>query len=351
VSPPHPEPPDEIVVLARQRTGARATHDWVRADGLRAEIEAAGWKVIDRGTAFRLEPAAPPTVEDEGVVRYGAASAVPSVLEEPPSSRFSVELVADDWPDDLARMLTGLRAHAPGGTQVVIVANDPSPEQAARLAPGTPDLGTIAGAEPEVIWTSERLGPAAARNVGLRRARGAIIVLADTSIEPAGDALGPLEAVLDDPGVAVTGAFGFVSSDLRRFQDAPGPSVDAVELDWAAFRRDEYIALGPLDEKLTSDRNLATWWSLVLRAGPQDEPTPRGAVRLDLPLVRHAGRASSTLPEVQRERRAKRDFYRVLDQFRHRRDLLSGTASGATNPPQGGAPLEDGSRPRDVGED
>lgn len=332
MSPPLPEPPDEIVAIARQRTGARATHDWVRADALRAEIEAAGWKVIDRGTAFRLEPAAPPTIEEEGVVRYGAASAVPSVLEEPASARFSVQLVADDWPDDLARLLAGLRMHAPGDTQVVIVANDPLPEQAARLAPGTPDLAVIAGAEPEVIWTSERLGPAAARNVGLRRARGAIVVLADTSIEPIGDALNPLETALDDPGVAVAGAVGFVSSDLRRFQDAPGPAVDAVELDWAAFRRDDYLALGPLDEKLTSDQGLATWWSLVLRAGPEDEPPPRRAVRLDLPLLRHAGRASSALPDAERDRRAMRDFYRVLDRFRHRRDLLSGTAS-ATNPP------------------
>ena len=335
MSPPHPEPPDEIVALARQRTGARATHDWARADALRAEIEAAGWKVIDRGTAFRLEPAAPPTLEQEGVVRYGAASAVPSVLEEPPRARFSVQLVADDWPDDLARSLAGLRAHAPGGTQIVIVANDPSPEQTARLAPGTPDLAAIAGAEPEVIWTSERLGPAAARNVGLRRARGAIIVFADTSIEPVGDALGPLGAALDDPDVAVAGAFGFVSSDLRRFQDAPGPAVDAVELDWAAFRRDDCVALGPLDEKLTSERSLNTWWSLVLRAGLRDGPPPRGAVRLDLPLVRHAGRPSSTLPEAERDRRARRDFYRILEGFRHRPDLLSGTASGATSRPAG----------------
>ncbi len=351
MSPPRPEPPDEIVALARQRTGARATHDWARADALRAEIEAAGWKVIDRGTAFRLEPAAPPTIEDEGVVRYGAASAVPSLLEEPPSARFSVELVADDWPEDLARMLAGLRVHAPGGAHVVIVANDPSPEQAARLAPGTPDLAAIAGWAPEVIWTSERLGPAAARNVGLRRARGAIVVLADTSIEPAGDALGPLEDVLDDASVAVTGAFGFVSSDLRRFQDAPGPAVDAVELDWAAFRRDDYLALGPLDEKLTSDRNLATWWSLALRAGPEDGPPPRGAVRLELPLVRHARRDSSTLPEAQRERRAKRDFYRVLDRFRHRGDLLSGPASGAASSPAEATRPGDGPRLRAGGEE
>jgi len=56
-----PAPPTEVVALARARAEARADGDWPRADGLRAEIEAAGWKVVDAGTAFRLEPATPPT--------------------------------------------------------------------------------------------------------------------------------------------------------------------------------------------------------------------------------------------------------------------------------------------------
>lgn len=324
-----PEPPDEVVATARARAAARAAHDWPRADALRAEIEAAGWKVVDGGTAFRLEPAAPPTIQDEDLVRYGSAVAVPSVLVEPATARFTVELVADDWPDDLARMLAGLRAHAPMGTQVVIVANNPSRDQAARLETGSPDLTPIAGTAPEVVWTSERLGHAAARNVGLRRAAGAIVVLADTSIEPAGDPLSPLEIALADPAVAVAGGFGLVSADLRRFEDAAGPDVDAIELYWLAFRRDDHAALGPLDEKFASSRNLDIWWSLVLRAGDDPDAPPRAARRLDLPLARHEHRGWASLPEDQRDRLSKRNFYRVLDRFRDRRDLLSGTTGGA----------------------
>jgi hypothetical protein len=328
-----PEPPSAILAAARARAAARAARDWPRADTLRAEIEAAGWKVIDRGTDFVLEPAAQPTVEDEGVVRYGAAAAVPSVLDEPPSARFTVELVADDWPADLARMLSALRSHAPAGTQVVIVANDPSPEQAARLAPGALDRSPVAGAVPEIIWTSGRLGHAAALNVGLRRARGEIVILADTSIEPTADALGPLADALADPAVAVAGGFGLVSADLRRFAAGPGPAVDAVELPWLAFRRADYRALGPLDEKFTFYRNLDIWWSLVLRAGAADGAPPRGAIRLDLPLVRHAHRGWTTLSDADRDRLARRNFYRVLDRFRARRDLLSGVPVGG--PPAG----------------
>ena len=323
----HPEPPDEVVALARDRAAARATRDWPRADALKAEIEAAGWKVVDGGTAFRLEPAVPPTVEAGRIVRYGAAAAVPSALEEPATARFTVELLADDWPYDVARMLAGLRAHAPAGTQVVIVANDPTPDQAARLAVGSPDLAPVAGTDPEVVWTSARLGHAAAWNVGIRRSVGAIVVLADASIEPTGDSLTPLETALADPRVAVAGGFGLVSADLRHFEDAAGPDVDAIKLDWLAFRRADFAVLGPLDEKFAFHRHLDVWWSLVLRAGAGDgHEAPRAARRLDLPLVRHAHRGWASLPEDERDRLSRRNFYRVLDRFRDRPDLRSGVS-------------------------
>ena len=330
MSNPHREAPADVRALAHQRSAARTSHDWALADALRAEIEAAGWKVIDRGTGFALQPAAPPTVEEDGYVRYGAAAAVPSVLDEPPTAGFTVELVADDWPDDLARMLAGLRAHAPAGSHVLVVANNPSPEQASRLAPGGSDVAPIAGLEPEIVWTSERLGHAAARNVGLRRARGAIVVLADTSVEPSGDALTPLAEALADPAVAVAGGFGLVSSDLRRFEDGEDPAVDAVTLDWLAFRRSDGAALGPLDEKFVYVGSLDIWWSLVLRAGADPETPARGARRLDLPLERHPHRGWASLSGDQRDRLSKRNFYRVLERFRDRPDLLSGARAGAT---------------------
>ena len=325
---PSPTPPAEIEALARERAAARADREYARADALRAEIEAAGWRVVDHGTAYRLEPAAPPTIEAVGVVRYGSAAAVPSVLDVPTTAPFTVLLLADDWPDDLARTLGGLRAHAPAGTQVVIVANDPSPAQAARLTPGSADLEPVAGSVPELLWTSARLGHAAALNAGLRRACGALVVLADTSVEATGDALTPLTGALADPGVAVAGGFGIASPDLRHFAEAAGPDVDAIEAYWLAFRREDILALGPLDEKFVFYRNLDIWWSLVLRAGAHPDQPPRRALRLDLPLVRHEHRGWTSLPAAERDRLSKRNFYRVLDRFRDRTDLLSGSSTG-----------------------
>jgi hypothetical protein len=333
VTPDASTPPDEVETLARERASARASHDFARADLLKASIEAAGWRVTDRGTAYRLDPAAPPTIEAVGVVRHGSAETVPSLIDEPASARFTVLLVADERPDDLARILDGLRAHAPGGTQVVIVANDPSPDQAGRLVQGTPDLAPVAGAEPELVWTSARLGHAVALNAGLRRARGEVIVLAEADVEVAGDALTPLAAALADPSVAVAGGFGLAGPDLRHLADAAGHDVDAIDGRWLAFRRSEVATLGPLDEKFIVERWLDTWWSLVLRAGPDPDADelPRRAVRMDLPLVIHE-RAAADSPHVadspapaERDRLARRNFYRVLERFRGRADLLSGS--------------------------
>jgi GT2 family glycosyltransferase len=323
----------EVVALAADRAEARAARDWARADELRAAIESSGWKVVDNGTHFNLRRAAPPDLVEGGDVRYGAAASVPSALAAPATAAFTVELLADEWPTDLARCLAGLRANAPSGTQVVVVANGPDAAQAERLRAGGPDIEPIGGLDVEIVRTSARLGHAAARNVGLRRARGAIVVLADSSVEVTGDALTPLAEVLADPAVAAAGGFGIVSADLRRFDDAPGPEVDAVEGRWLAFRRDDLVRLGPLDEKFTFYRYLDIWWSLVLRAG-DGASLPRRAVRVPLPLTRHEHRGSASLSDQQRDRLSRRNSYRVLDAFRDQPDLLlSGGLSPDAAPP------------------
>ena len=89
--------------------------------------------------------------------------------------------------------------------------------------------GGTGGLTTEVVWTSERLGQAAAINAGVRRANGPVVILLDTSVEPTGDFVTPLAAALDDPAVAVAGAWGIVSVDLRHFEEAPAGDVDAAD--------------------------------------------------------------------------------------------------------------------------
>ena len=321
-TPPPAIVPPEVEEIARRRSEARALRDWATADILRAEIEAAGWKVIDQGLRFRLELAHPPDIEIGGRIRYGATASVPSRLDDPPTARASVVLIADRWPDDLARALDGLRTHAPEGTQVVIVANDPTPEQAGAFdAPESPASRPIGGLVPEQVWTSAAMGHATALNMGIRRTCGEVVVLLDTSIEPIGDIVTPLVEALRAPDVAVAGGWGLVSGDLRHFDDAAPGDVDAIEAYVLAFRQRDYVDRGPLDEHFRFYRNLDIWWSLVLRDEGSDA-APRRAVRVDLPGARHAHRGYSSLPEHERDRLSRRNFYRIIDRFGSRRDLL-----------------------------
>ena len=136
--------PDEVLTAAHARAAARAAGDWPEADRLRAEIEAAGWKIADRGTDFALTPAEPADVAEGDRVRYGASRSVPSRFDAPSTGPATVVLIATDWPADLHRTLAGLRASSPVGTSVVIVADGPSAAQEAALAsmepsPAPPD--------------------------------------------------------------------------------------------------------------------------------------------------------------------------------------------------------------------
>ena len=82
-----------------------------------------------------------------------------------------------------------------------------------------------------------------------------------------------------------------------------------------------------MDERFRFYRNLDIWWSLVLRdAGEGSEPR-RAARVADIPAERHEHRGWESLPEDERTRQSKRNFYRIIDRFGSRRDLLVSEAS------------------------
>ena len=319
--------PDEVRAWAQARTEARTTKDWPEADRLRAAIEAAGWRVIDRGNRFSLEPARAPDVVEAGRTRYGSSAAVPSILDRPATAFVTVVLAAGERPLDLTRSLAGLRRHAPAGTQVVLVADRPGPEQEAELlAADGPAAEPVGGLAPEIVWTSEPLGWAGALNAGLRRAAAPVIVLLDPLVELTGDLPSQLAGALDDPTVALAGPWGLVTDDLRSFEPAAPGDVDAIDGAALAFRRTEINERGFLDEHFRLPTNLDIWWSLVLRDEGEDRP-PRRAVAVG----GDAARRPAPLPDVVRdeaagrERLVRRSFYRVLDRFGARRDLLTGS--------------------------
>jgi cysteinyl-tRNA synthetase len=322
--------PAAVLDAAQQRADARAVRDWDAADRLRDEIEGAGWRVIDAGTDFRLEPATPADVEVGGEIRYGRTDSVPSRLEEAPTGVATVIVVASPDVLETRGAVERLGAVAPAGVDIVLVA-DGLRSKALEALEGADGLGSLAGPDGrmlvEIVRTSETLGQAAALNIGIRRSRAPIVVVLDPSITVGGDVITPLVAVLEDPAIAVAGPFGLVSDDLRHFDEvvAPGSTpIDAAAIQGylMAFRRADAAARGPLDEAFRFYRNLDIWWSLVLRDEGEDRPPRRALVVPWLPFERGEPHAWRTTSPADRDRLSKRNFYRLLDRFRTRLDLV-----------------------------
>lgn len=307
--------PHAIRLLADERSRARRARDWATADRLRAELEAAGWAVVDTGTRTALRALPPPTAVVDGEVRYGRSDAVPSRLGEPPDLAVSVVMVSGDREGVLPDAVRDLRAHTPDA-QLIVVADAPPEAVAAETAA----LGDV-----EVVRLARRLGAAAALNAGVRRARGRVVILLDPRVAAGSDLAGALASALGDPGVAVAGVRGLATDDLVRFAPAPDGAGDVVAVDVLAmaFRRADYVARGPLDEAFLLDDYLGAWWSLVLRdALPDADPTEappahRRAVAVGVPHTLRDGEAASA-----DERLSRRQRYRLLKDFATRRDLL-----------------------------
>ncbi|MGI8657821.1 MAG: glycosyltransferase [Candidatus Limnocylindria bacterium] len=299
-------PPAEVLALLELRSAAREQSDWARADALRDEIAALGWEVQDGPGPTTARAALPSEAAATG---YANPDDLASIIDEPASVAASIQLLADEHPDDLQRMLAGLREHLPAeGHELIVVANAPAFDL---------DFVEAHAPTPTILRTSQRLGWADARNLGLRRSRGGTTVLLDTSLEPSGDFLTPLLDAFDDPEVGVAGGWGVRSGDGREFQDASPGEVDAVEGYCFAVRREALRQVSAFDRRFRFYRNADLDFSFALRdAGWR-------AVRTEaLPLVWHEHRGYTSLPDAERDRLSRRNFYRFLDHWGDRRDLL-----------------------------
>ncbi len=303
------EAPREVNDLAEERAERRAAKDFAGADELRDRIAGMGWSVVDEPDGWRLEPM---EISAEDVRRPIRAHDVGSVLDEPATADVSIHWVVEGWPLDVRRAIDSFRANA-GGRDVRYVVADVT---------GEPDATW--GDDVEVVRLEPGTGWGAARNAGLKRSRGRIVLAMDGSVEATGDVLGPLEAALADPTVGVCGPFGIVTPDLREFDATEGPEADAIEGYCMAFRREILTAAGLFDEKFRWYRTADIEYSFRIK------DLGLRAVVVPVPVERHEHRMWFQTPPADRARWSKRNFYRFLDRWRDRYDL---TVSG--EPPPG----------------
>ncbi|HEX7463496.1 MAG TPA: glycosyltransferase [Actinomycetota bacterium] len=293
--------PDEVLRLAAEREERRRAKDYQAADALRDRIAELGFRILDSSGGAVLERLASTGPKP---LKRMQASEVVSVLHEPATFDASIEWVCEGWPEDISRALAAFRANE-GGRSVQYVIADVAGTDPAAFGEGA-----------EVLSLAEGSGWAAARNAGLRRSRGGVVLAVDGSVEPTGDLLGPLEAALADETVGVCGPFGIVTKDLRSFDASDGPEVDAIEGYLMAFRRDLLGTVGLFDERFRWYRTADIEFSFRVKdAGLR-------AVVVEMPVERHEHRMWFNTPPDEREKWSKRNYYRFLDRFRGRFDLL-----------------------------
>ena len=290
--------PDEVRALAAEREERRKARDFDAADALRERIRDLGFTIVDGPEGPSFEPV---EVRPEPRLR---PHDVQSVLDDPTSADASVHWVVEGWPEDVARGLVAFRSNA-GERDVQYVVADVTETDPATY-----------GDRVEVLRLEPGTGWGAARNAGLKRSRGRIVLALDGSVEPTGDVFGPLEASLGDPTVGVCGPFGISTEDLREFNDSDGPEVDAIEGYLMAFRRDVIRDVGLFDERFAWYRTGDIEYSFRIKdAGMR-------ALRVDTPVRRHEHRMYHSTPPAERDRLSKRNYDRFLERFRDRFDLL-----------------------------
>ena len=294
--------PPDVVALAEQRAAARAAKDFATSDRLRDEIAELGWTVRDGADGWSLAEKPPYDV-------LGSVQDLPDRSAEPAEGRCTVAVLVEGWPDDLRTCVEALLAHAPGDVRVLLLENGP----------------TDAGAVVHELATSPRVeelhveraaGWAEARQALLRYDRAEVHVLLDPSTVLEGDALTPLLAAFDDPGVAGAGWRGVnVADGWTEFVPAGPGEVEALLGYLFAVRRSA-AAQVPLPVKARFYRNADMEWSYLLR-----EAGVGRLVALELPVRQDRHRGYHDSDPRYRDKESRRTYDRFLQRFRDREDL------------------------------
>jgi cysteinyl-tRNA synthetase len=280
--------------LLAERARWREARDFARADEARDRLRAGGWDVVDTPEGSRLRPVEPP----------------------PPAREVTMLTLVHGWRSDAERWLSSVLQHsAAHDFEALVIDNSGDPDVAGWLAGAVGARENVRGLTP-----APPLGWAEAANQGLEAAAGEVVVLFDPGVELVGDAAGPLLRALADPATAVAGAYGVRSEGrVGHFHTNPGPVVDAVEGYVLAFRRAEAREAGGFDRRFRFYRVADLELCFRLR----DRRGGAALVVESLPVRKHAHRLWEATEEAERDRLSKRNFYRFLDRWGKRTDLMT----------------------------
>ena len=322
--------PASVGALATERAGLRSSAEYERADDLRREAADRGYLIEDsRSAGPAVFPF--PHGRSDAVMRLANAvptpKVVPSRLDQPDELDISVIVNAVGWPDDVRRVVGDSLTHLSGFSGEVIAVDN-------GTADGTWEtLDAMAEEDSRltVVHTDHALGEAPARNIGLKLARGGVVVVLDTSVGLDGDVFTPVLKALDDPEIGMIGAWGLVTEDFKDFEEVEDGEVDALQAYCSAFRRTDLRKVGLMDERFVFYRNLDVDFSFQFR-----EQGFKVVASSELPVSRYVHRVWEELAPDAREKKSKKNWARFFEKYHHRNDLLvTPGAVGYEHPEEG----------------
>ena len=288
---------DEAEKLVADRVRLRLNRDFAAADAIREKLRAGGWEVLDSADGSELQ-----------ALRAPAQSTA-----KPVARAVTLLTVVHGWRPDVERWLLSVFTYTKADFEALLVDNSGDARMAGWLQSRAAERLRLVTLDPPV-------GFAIAVNAGIEAAAGEVIVLFDSGVELTGDAISPLLEALADPTVVVAGPFGLRGKGtLKEFEENAGPEVDAIEAYCMAFRRSDAEAVQGFDPKFRFYRIADIEFSFRLR-----DRGGRAVAVAGLPLTKHEHRLWEATPPEERDRLSKRNFYRFLDRWGKRADLLVG---------------------------
>jgi glycosyltransferase involved in cell wall biosynthesis len=301
--------PDDILTLSHQRDLLRRRGQYDRADLLKRQIEDAGYVVKDNPRGAHLVIL--PSIEVDGKL-YRTARQLPSYLEDVDLYTFSVNILAQNNAEQVRRCIESI-LHFAGNTSLEIILVDNASQDDIHL--WAEDVKRQESRF-RILRTTRTMGIAEARNIGLKQSRGRYILLLDANMEVTGDIFTSLEQTLDNDQVGLTGIRGLRTNDLRHFEECQEREVEAIDGMCMAFKRTLLKQCGLFDEGYRFPQYMDIDFCFAMRdTGAEIILTPR------LPVISHPVTFSG-LADSERVRLIKRNFYRFLQKWGDREDLL-----------------------------
>ena len=132
-----------------------------------------------------------------------------------------------------------------------------------------------------------------------------------------GDVFTPIDQILGDKSIGITGFRGLRSEDLHHFEESNDAEVEVIDELCMAFERKLLKKIGWFDESYRFLYYMVIDFNFTVR-----DSGIRAVVTPNLPIKSYPSLQDATLSDSERTRLKKRNFYRFLDKWGDRDDLL-----------------------------